>query len=330
MEKKFKIKGNLKFKRMFEMIDKVNKRTGKNKIYIFFDMIYCYFKYQAGYVDYYVFNFAKLPNKERKTFITRGVNEQYFAYLNSPEYFNYFDDKILFNKTFKDFIKRDYLDIRNNKDEFIKFIEKHSTIMCKPINMMCGKGIEKRVIDKDTDIDKLYDELMSNNQFLIEEVVIQHKDMAKLNPSSVNTLRIVTCNVNNKTTIMFRAIRIGSGNNVVDNFNSGGMMSTISEDGIISSPAMNKNGDLYKNHPNTNTKIEGYAIPYFKEAIEFAKKASKVIPEVGLVGWDIAITDNGPVMIEGNNKPGHDIYQSEINKKGMKPFFDSVIYGSTK
>ena len=63
MEKKFKIKGNLKFKRMFEMIDKVNKRTSKNKVYIFFDMIYCYFKYQAGYVDYYVFNFAKLPNK---------------------------------------------------------------------------------------------------------------------------------------------------------------------------------------------------------------------------------------------------------------------------
>ena len=294
-------------------------------------MIYCYFKYKAGYVDYYVFNFAKLPNKIRKTFITRGVNENYLKYLNDHNYFDYFDDKLLFNKTFKDFVKRDYIDVRKtNLKDFEKFCKKHNVIMCKPVNMMCGKGIEKKYISKDTNIEELYRYVKENNQFLIEEVVEQHPVMNKLYPDSVNTLRIVTCNVNGKTTIMFRALRIGSGKHVVDNFNSGGMMSVISADGIVTKPAMNKAGNLYKVHPDTGTSIEGFKIPMFKEAIEFAKKASKVIPQVGLVGWDIAITPNGPVMIEGNNKPGHDIYQSEVHLNsdgtGMKPFYDSVIY----
>ena len=331
MKKSFKIKGNLKFNRMFDMIDKVNKRTGKNKVFIFFDMIYCYFRYQAGYVDYYVFNFAKLPDKVRKTFITRGVNENYFNYLNSHDFYDYFDDKILFNKTFKDFVKRDYLDLReSNLEDFKKFVKKHNVIMCKPINLTCGKGIEKKEINSKTNVEKLYNYVKENNQLLIEEVVEQHKDMNKLYPYSVNTLRVVTCNVDGEVTVMFRALRIGSGKNVVDNFNSGGMMSVVNEEGIITKPAMNKKGDLFKVHPDTGTSIEGFKIPLFDEAIKFCCDAAKVVPEVGLVGWDIALTPDGPVMIEGNNKPGHDIYQSEIHLNsdgtGLKPFFDSVIY----
>ena len=68
-----------------------------------------------------------------------------------------------------------------------------------------------------------------------------------------------------------------------------------------------------------------------EEAIAMVKEAAKVVPEVGLVGFDIAITEKGPVMIEGNQLPGYDIYQSKIHLNsdgtGMKPLFDQVIYG---
>ena len=154
--------------------------------------------------------------------------------------------------------------------------------------------------------------------------------MNKLFPTSVNTLRIVTAYKNKKCTVLFRAIRIGNGNNVVDNFNHGGMYSVVNEKGIIYKPAIDKKGNIFVEHPVTNTKIEGFQIPYFKEAIKMVKDASKVVPQVGLVGWDIAITNKGPVMIEGNQLPGYDIYQSKIHLNddgtGVKPLFDSVIY----
>ena len=129
---------------------------------------------------------------------------------------------------------------------------------------------------------------------------------------------------------MFRAIRIGNGKNVVDNFNHGGMYSVVNEKGIIDKPAIDKKSNIYEVHPVTNTKIVGFEIPYFKQVIKLVKEAAKIVPEVGLVGFDVAITNNGPVLIEGNQLPGYDIYQSKIHLNsdgtGMKPYFDKVIY----
>ena len=179
-------------------------------------------------------------------------------------------------------------------------------------------------------VQKLYEQLKNNGQILIEEYVKQHSKMNALFPYSVNTLRIVSAYKDGKVTILFRAIRIGNGKNVVDNFNHGGMYSVINEKGIIEKPAIDKNSNIYEVHPVTKTSIVGFEIPYFKEAIKMVKEAAKVVKEVGLVGFDIAITENGPVMIEGNQLPGYDIYQSKIHLNedgtGMKPFFDEVIY----
>lgn len=48
----------------------------------------------------------------------------------------------------------------------------------------------------------------------------------------------------------------------------------------------------------------GKVIPYWDKIIEMIKRAALVIPEVRLVGWDVAITSNGVQIIEGNHNPG--------------------------
>lgn len=321
---------DMNYKKMLEIVSKVHDRSGKSKIIIFIDMIICSIKYQAGYMDYYVFNFENLKSNIRKTFITRGVNNSYIRTMNNREYYHLFDNKIEFNKLFKKYLNREYLDLENSTyEEFVKFTNKYKLFMAKPTNMQCGKGIEKIEIKKQN-LKKLYNKLLENKQYLLEEYVVQSDEMNKLFSNSVNTLRIVSAYKDSKTTILFRAIRIGNGKNVVDNFNHGGMYSVINEKGIITKPAIDKEGNIYEVHPVTKTNIVGFEIPYFKEAIKMVKDASKVVKEVGLVGFDIAITNDGPVMIEGNQLPGYDIYQSKIHLNedgtGMKPFFDEVIY----
>lgn len=323
---------SMNYKQMLTTIDKVHKRSGKSKIFIFFDMILCSIFYQAGYMDYYVFCFEDLKPKIRKTFITRGVNNQYIRTMNNREYYHLFDNKIEFNYLFQKFLNRDYLDLNTSSlEEFQIFTKKHPIFMAKPVDLQCGKGIEKIKVKENTNLKNLYQKLIENKQVLVEEYVLQHSKMNELFPYSVNTLRIVSAYKNGKTTILFRAIRIGNGKNVVDNFNHGGMYSVVNEKGIIEKPAIDKNGVIYTEHPVTKTEIVGFQIPYFKEAIAMVKEAAKVVPEVGLVGFDIAITEKGPVMIEGNQLPGYDIYQSKIHLNsdgtGMKPLFDQVIYG---
>jgi len=64
-----------------------------------------------------------------------------------------------------------------------------------------------------------------------------------------------------------------------------------------------------------NTKIVGFKIPNYKEVVALSKKVAKVVKKIRDVGWDIAITKNGPTIIEGNEFPGHDIYQLPIHRK---------------
>lgn len=322
---------NMSFKNMFDCIEKVNKRSKKNKIIIFFDMIICSIKYSAGYSDYAYFKFEELNAKQRKTYITRGINNTYIKTLNNPDYCYIFDNKIVFNKRFNKFLKRDYLDLSKcSLEEFIDFSKKHKEYIVKPVDADCGVGVEKIEISKEKDLSKTFNRLKDNNQILAEEYVHQIKEINDIYPYSVNTIRIVSARVNNKTSILFELIRIGNSNNVVDNFHHGGMYAII-ENGVIVTNAVDKDGNQYESHPMTKTKIKGFKIPKYDEVIKFIEEASKVVPEVGMVGWDVAITKDGPVMIEGNNLPAYDFYQSEIstnkNRTGLKPKFDAVIFG---
>ena len=98
--------------------------------------------------------------------------------------------------------------------------------------------------------------------------------------------------------------------------------------GVIEYPAVDKLKNIYYKHPMTNTDIVGFKVPKYKEAVKLALKASKVVKESRYVGWDIAITDKGPVIIEGNEYPGHDIYQLPVhrtNNIGVLPKFEEAL-----
>lgn len=319
---------NMNFKKLFDTINEIHNKTNKSKIIIFIDMIVCAIKYQSGYVDYLLFEMWNLNNKERQTVLTRGKNNIFVKYYNDKNYNHIFLNKNEFNEKFKKYLNRDYIILNDNKKEFNKFIKNKKIIFCKPINGTHGDNMEKIVI-KDFKGD-LYNYLIKKNLKLIEEVVIQCKKMNDLYPYSINTVRIITVNrYDEKVKVVAAYQRIGNSGKIVDNYNGGGMVVPINEQtGIIEYPAVDKLKNIYYKHPITNTDIVGFKIPMYKEAVNLAKKAAKVVKEIRYVGWDIAITDKGPVIIEGNEYPGHDIYQlppHRTNNIGVLPKFEDAL-----
>ena len=320
---------NMSFKNMFKQIDVVNKRSGKNKFIIFFDMIICGFKYQAGYMDYMLFEMYNLSSKQRKTIMTRGKNNKLIKKYNDFNYKSYFLMKDQFDNKFKKYLHRDFLVINENSlNDFNLFIKKHSIFFAKPLDGQCGKKIEKIDVSKyDGD---LFMHLLDNKLYLLEEPIIQHDEINRLHPCSINTIRMVTIYNKEKKQgkVAVAYFRIGNGK-CVDNFNSGGMVVPIDKkSGSILYPAQDKAGNLYYNHPLTNTAIVGYKIPMFQKAIKLAEELSGIIPEMGVVGWDIAITPKGPVVVEGNEFPGHDIYQLPPHRTdgiGVLPEFEKIL-----
>lgn len=323
----------MNFKSMFNKVNEVHKKTNKSKILIFLDMVYCGIKYQAGYMDYELFEMYNLNKEQRKTVLTRGKNNNFIKELNDKKYTYKFSSKREFNKTFGKFLNRDWLDFNNvSKEEFNNFIKKHPTFMLKPVDGTCGHGIEK-INSKEYKKDELYEYIQTKGNVILEEVIKQHKDMNKMYGGAINTCRIISVLRDNKVYIVAAYLRIGNGS-FVDNFNSGGMVVPINvKTGTIEYNALDKAHNLYEYHPITNTKIIGFKIPMWEDAIKTVKKAGKVIPEVRLVGWDIGISDKGPVIVEANDFPGHDIYQlppHRTNGIGVLPEFEKAIYGTKK
>lgn len=319
---------NMNYKKCFDTIKKIYKRTKKSRIIIFFDVIWCGLKYQAGYMDYWLFEMDTLNSKQRKTIVTRGKNNEIVKKYNNQNYIKYLNNKILFNQKFNKYLKRDWMELKdNNINKFKEFINKHKEIIVKPVNLCCGKGIELLTVNNDN-YEEIYNNLIDTKRTLVEEVIKERKEIAKLHPESVNTLRLVTLNY--KLVVAF--IRIGNDNNVVDNFNHGGMAAPINIDtGIIEYPAIDKDGNLYYNHPLTNEKIVGFKIPDMGKIKNFVEKLAKEIPEVRYVGWDVCPTDNDIAIIEGNEFPGHDIYQLPPHRKdgiGLMPIFEKAMKDS--
>ena len=304
----------MNFKNYFSIIDDLHKKTGKSKIYFLIDTIMCGFKYQAGYMDYHLFEMYKMNSKERETVLTRGKSNDIVKKYNNKEYIKYFEDKGLFNEKFKKYLNREYIILdANNYDNFKTFVQGKLEVIVKPLAGTCGgKGVEKIKVNNKK-IKELYKQLIEHKQLLIEEVAVQNEEMAKLHPSSINTVRIST--LNQKVVAAF--LRIGNNNNVVDNLNHEGLICPVElEDGIIKYPAYDKTYTTYYEHPITHKKLVGFKIPMWEEAKKMCIEASKEIKEVGYVGWDVCIGKEKPFLIEGNDFPGHDMFQLPAHREG--------------
>lgn len=299
---------DMNYRQMFRKIDEVHEKSGKCRLFIFLDMVYCGIVYQAGYMDYWLFEMYDLNRSQRKTILTRGKNNAFIKRYNDPKYMPEIEDKLKFAKNFGEFMHRDWLDMGTaDRAALSEFTAKHPVFMAKPTGGMCGKGIEK--INAAEFEGDLYEHLKSMGPLILEECVVQHKALMELHPCSVNTCRVITFTHGGSTKVVAAYLRIGNGK-YVDNFNNGGMVVPIEEDcGRIIYPALDKSGALHEVHPLTGVPIKGFQVPLWDEVAELVKKAGQVVPQVGIVGWDVCVTDNGPLLIEGNDYPGHDIYQ---------------------
>lgn len=319
------------FKRMYHNAKEVHAYSGKPTLFILIDMAKCILKDHVGYMEYNLFHFVDKPQAKRDTYVTFEYSQSLFKKLNDPEYIPLFNDKLSFNKVFKDYLGREFLDISQAEfAEFEEFVKGKKRIFCKPADSCSGKGIYKHIdIDEKTDLEELFAFLKENHLF-VEDSIRQHPEMNKLNETSINTVRVTTLlDAHGEAHVLYVIQRIGLGGMMVDNVGSGGIYTVLSEDGKITNPCWSdKTISTYTVHPSSGMNLLGFEVPYFKESLELCKKAAKVEPHVRYIGWDIAITDKGPLIVEGNPLPGYDMPQNYFvtgKDEGLKPEFERIL-----
>lgn len=137
--------------------------------------------------------------------------------------------------------------------------------------------------------------------YMIQEKIKQHESFAKLNPSSVNTIRLNTYILDGEIYNTPIAMRLGRNNSIVDNAHAGGIAVGIDDRGCLRKYAFSEKGEKFLEHPNTHIVFENYKIPKIKEMCEFVLKNHYRIPHMGIVGWDLTLDENENIVIIETN-----------------------------
>lgn len=146
---------------------------------------------------------------------------------------------------------------------------------------------------------------------VIQKPIVQHKDLSKLNESSVNTMRILTVLRNDEVKIYSSLLRIGKANSKVDN---GAISVGITDDGKLKEYGHYLTGDRVTSHPGSGVVLKNYQLPSFDKARELVKKAHFCVPHFKMVSWDIAIGEDGePILIEANLSDGEIVFHQLNN-----------------
>lgn len=180
---------------------------------------------------------------------------------------------------------------------------------CKPVTGSQGKGafpLQVRAGTLWSGPDPLTIEDFKarlDGRFLLQERIRQHEGMAALHPESLNTMRVITFNNGGRVQVFSAAQRMGTRGRSVDNWTAGGILVGVDlETGRLCADGFYKPGygGKVQKHPQTGITFQGFTIPYFQDAMQLVCRLHEYLYGIHSVGWDIAIRENGPVVIEGN------------------------------
>ncbi len=327
----FKRLVRMDFKKMWATTKILHERSGKSRIWLLFDMLRCALRYNAGYMDYKIAEMYRLNDRQKSTVITRGISNSIVRRMNDKAYWHFFDDKTEFNTTFAEHIGRAWLraDDALTAEKLAEFLEPLDAVLYKPLEGSSGQGIVKFERSHwDGRTDAFCREIRAMGDAILEELLVQHPNMAGMCPTSVNTVRIATLLGDKQEGIVYAFLRIGNGK-VMDNVDCGGMAARIDLDtGRLLTVAADKAGNVFEKHPMTGTPIVGFTIPYWEEAKKLCLEAMHQVPQVRFVAWDVAITADGPRFIEGNSFPSHAVPQFAAHYPdgiGILPEFKKYI-----
>ncbi|MCS3050344.1 hypothetical protein NXV05_10445 [Parabacteroides johnsonii] len=308
----------------------IQEQTGRSKMSIYWDIFKHSMKYNTSILEYFQFHFYEIPEAEKDTWAGTGYMYEYQKKMNPPKYRALLEDKTVFDKDYKKFIIHDVESLEDLKADIKKAEEvlanKSGKIVFKIKDGGCGKRVLVKECKEFTP-QSMIDFMAKEEYDLVEAFIVQHPIINEIAPTAVNTCRIITqLDKNDNVVILGCRLRV-SVSGYVDNLAAGNIAVPIdTETGVINGVGVYS--DITKSdteiHPVTKKPLVGVQIPYWKEAIAMAKEAAQVNTVNRAVGWDIAITTEGPDLIEGNREWCKLLFQLPA-KQGLKPLLNKYL-----
>lgn len=149
---------------------------------------------------------------------------------------------------------------------------------------------------------------------VLQPCLVNHPALRDLSRNALSTIRLMTTRrPRAKPQFLAGVFKMGTGQSTVDNFSQGGIASAIDcETGTLDAAiSLDKQNLIFEHevHPDTGAPIAGRQLPFWREAIDMALNAHSRLGDVPCVGWDVALLESGPVLVEGNWQPSVELLQ---------------------
>lgn len=290
--------------------------------------------------DYYEFNLHKAdrPWAEKREYIGQLDYDRLYRHINGMAYDAQFRNKLVFQLLCESLhipvvpilavytqkagvYPRRALRNRQDLESFLKegpcehIFMKNSTqsfgIGSMSLGEYCGNDTWKTVpTAQEITITEISNHLAHSDQrggdpqWLIQDTVSAHSDLTRVVAGVCPTLRIMTLQLDDNVIVTDALLRFGYGDSPVDNNRSGGvpfLVDTIT--GEVGQGAWFNEGrwSTVTSHPATGEAVTGMQVPFWEQARDLAIESAEKFSQMTLIGWDIAVTENGPVVLEANS-----------------------------
>lgn len=336
--------------------------SGKNHWWVLMKMIACRLVYDFGPKDYVLFNFNEKPFFDAPKYMKTSELEIIQSSINEESVRSLVNSKLEFNiKCRKHNLPTpDIFAVVANNDysqyydefNFIENVEQLAEVigeqgdgsyLFKPIAGSHGLGIMRfyshnnRLLNDDNqtaDFSAIFSPQSPNTSYILQKCLLPHSALNQVMPDgSLGTVRIVTISHGTELKIFLPCLRIPVGKNIADNFSHGQAKNLIAgidlETGFLIRPygADSLGLNLVEKvdvHPSNQFKIEGFLFPLWDEVLALVTRASAGFAELNTIGWDVALTEEGPCLIEGNWRYDCDILQVAFDK-GLKTELSQLL-----
>lgn len=307
---------NMKY---YDVYNAVEQDRSKLKLYIPDSFFY-------AFIDEY------FTNPQRSTALDdKNMYDMYFPNVKRP--------KTIARKVDDVYLNENYEPI--SVEDFIKTCKEHKEVIVKSaIGSWGGHGVKFWDAEKDS-VETLLNYIYTQNaeyfrgssvykQYIVQEVFKQHKDLADINSSSVNTIRVMTLFRNGNVKALSSVLRMGVDGSRVDNCSSGGIVCGITEDGHLKEVAYDGAANRFYRHPQ-GVEFIGRVVPAYAECVAMAEKlAYRFYGASRLISWDFAVAEDGtPTLIEMNISFGeldfHQLCNGPIFGDDTKDIIDEVF-----
>ncbi len=312
----------------------LSKRCGKNALWLTNDIIRAKRLNHISLDEYEWVGYYDLTPAQKRTVSTLWTRAELRKRYTNRHYKCVLMNKYIFSRVFSEYFARGCVRTGDLTPEVLRTLAQNSgKVVYKPTSRGQGRGV--RVINAGTEAELSAAMLRIKGlpAGIVEEFICQHHELNRLNPGAVSIIRFYSV-CTPKGTYIFCPVLTTSMTMDISNGCKDALTAIADiRTGVVITDAVDQRVIRdYAVHPVTGVPFKGFQIPFWQETVDMMKK---VVPEasyISNIGWDVAITNSGPLIVEANTIPGFNTAQYRgfhpvTNGMGYQPIFDEAVKG---